>query len=320
MSTETAGTFSESHKSILFMILENSSLPHLLIIGFGSVSQCALPLIIDLLLSKQHITSITILDALDVREKLRSYLNQYRSIKFSQEILTEDNYEEILSKYLIANDILLDLAFNLETRCLLKWCHHHHVRFVNTSVELWNPFEHDDPRQSTLYYRYVKLIEMQNEPFWKRNGPTAIIDHGCNPGLVSHFVKRALIDMTGYVLVNSLTPVSANHRHALEQALEEKNYPRLAYLLEIKTIHISERDTQISNQPKQVNEFVNTWSVDGLLEEAIAPAELGWGTHERNIPPELSFHQDDKGPDNLVYLKRKGMNTWVNILHVLSSH
>lgn len=284
----------------------------MLIIGFGSVSQCALPLIINLLLSKEHITSITILDALDVRKKLQSYLNQYPQIQFSQEILTEDNYEEILSKYLIANDILLDLAYNIETRCLLKWCHHHHVRFVNTTLELWNPFENDDPRQSTLYHRYVQLIEMQNEPYWKKNGPTAIIDHGCNPGLVSHFVKRALIDMTRYVLGS----ISVNHRHALEQALEEKNYSQLAYLLEIKTIHISERDTQIIDQPKQVNEFVNTWSVDGLIEEGIAPAEFSWGTHERNIPTGLIFHKDDKGPCNLVYLEQKGMNTWVNILHV----
>ena len=272
-------------------------------------------MIIDLLLSKNQITLITIIDALDVRTKLQSYLSQYEQIRFSQEILTKDNYEEILSKYLIADDILLDLAFNIETRCLLKWCHQHRIRFVNTSVELWHPF--DDPRLSTLYHRYMQLMDMQSDRFWKRNGPTAIIDHGCNPGLVSHFVKRALIDMTEHVLVRSLIDIPTNDRHELEQALKEKNYPRLAYLLGIKTIHISERDTQISNQPKQVNEFVNTWSVDGLIEEATAPAEFGWGTHERNIPEGLLFQREDNGPRNLVCLTRRGMNTWVNILFVL---
>lgn len=49
----------------------------------------------------------------------------------------------------------------------------------------------------------------------------------------------------------------------------------------VKVIHCSERDTQISDKPKLVNEFVNTWSVEGFFEESIAPAEMGWGTHEK---------------------------------------
>ena len=52
-----------------------------------------------------------------------------------------------------------------------------------------------------------------------------------------------------------------------------------------KVIHIAERDTQITDVPKQVDEFVNTWSVDGFYEEGIAPAEIGWGTHEKRLPP-----------------------------------
>jgi homospermidine synthase len=40
----------------------------------------------------------------------------------------------------------------------------------------------------------------------------------------------------------------------------------------------------VTDVPKQVDEFVNTWSVEGLYEEATAPAELGWGTHE-GAPP-----------------------------------
>jgi homospermidine synthase len=295
----------------------NSSSHHLLIIGYGSVSQCALPLIIDFFLSKQQITSITIIDALDLESKLKPYINQYNQIKYYQELITEDNYEEIFEKYLYPNDILLDLAFNLETRCLLKWCHDHNIRFVNTSIELWDPFCNahlGDPRLSTLYYRQMQLIDMQNDKKWNKNGPTAIIDHGCNPGLVSHFIKRALIDMTEYILNKYQISLSSDDRIKFEQTLKIKDYPRLAYLLGIKTIHISERDTQITNQPKQVNEFVNTWSVDGLTEESVAPAEMGWGTHERNIPHGLLFHDENKGPCNLVCLTQKGMNTWVNIL------
>jgi len=58
-----------------------------------------------------------------------------------------------------------------------------------------------------------------------------------------------------------------------------------------------------------VNEFVNTWSIEGFFEEGVAPAELGWGTHERNIPETAFFHE--VGPKNQICLKTIGMKTWV---------
>ena len=55
--------------------------------------------------------------------------------------------------------------------------------------------------------------------------------------------------------------------------------------LGVKVIHCSERDTQISSRPKQVDEFVNTWSIEGFREEGTTTAEMGWGTHEKTCPP-----------------------------------
>ena len=206
----------------------------------------------------------------------------------------------------------MDLAFNLETRFLLKWCNEHNICFVNTSLELWDPFANvhlGDPRLLTLYYRQMQLIDMQNDKTWNKKGATAIIDHGCNPGLVSHFVKRALIDMTMYVLNNNTceSSISTSDRNQLKEHLNKKDYSKLAYLLGVKTIHISERDTQITNVPKKVNEFVNTWSIEGLAEEAVAPAEMGWGTHEKDIPDGTFFHKENEGPCNQVCLSTKGM-------------
>ena len=79
--------------------------------------------------------------------------------------------------------------------------------------------------------------------------------------------------------------------------------------LGVKVIHCSERDTQITNQPKQVDEFVNTWSVEGFREEGTTTAEMGWGTHEKGLPP-LAFEHPD-GPRNQICLARMGMNTFV---------
>ena len=77
----------------------------------------------------------------------------------------------------------------------------------------------------------------------------------------------------------------------------------------MKVIHCSERDTQITNKPKQVNEFVNTWSVEGFREEGTTTAEMGWGTHEKELPPLAYEHTE--GPRNQICLARMGMNTWV---------
>ncbi|PJA20429.1 homospermidine synthase, partial [Candidatus Berkelbacteria bacterium CG_4_10_14_0_2_um_filter_35_9_33_12] len=96
---------------------------------------------------------------------------------------------------------------------------------------------------------------------------------------------------------------------SLEQALQDKDFAKLAQVEGVKTIHISERDTQITNKPKEINEFVNTWSIEGFYEEGIAPAELGWGTHERYVPQNSFFHTT--GPKNQICLASIGMKTWV---------
>jgi homospermidine synthase len=77
----------------------------------------------------------------------------------------------------------------------------------------------------------------------------------------------------------------------------------------VKVVHIAERDTQISTRPKLENEFVNTWSIEGFHEEGIAPAELGWGTHERTLPP--GAHTYDHGPRQQICLAHPGFRTWV---------
>jgi len=47
-------------------------------------------------------------------------------------------------------------------------------------------------------------------------------------------------------------------------------------------IHCSERDTQITDRPKQVDEFVNTWSIEGFREEGTTTAEMGWARTRRS--------------------------------------
>ena len=129
-------------------------------------------------------------------------------------------------------------------------------------------------------------------------GPTAVLTHGANPGLVSHLVKEALLDIARDT---GAAPAKApSGREA---------WAGLARDLGIKVIHIAERDTQVASYPKKVAEFVNTWSIDGFVGEGSQPAELGWGSHEKTFPADGKRHEF--GCDAAIYLMRPGAGTRV---------
>jgi len=277
---------------------------NIVILGCGSVAQCAIPLLLQL----THISpkKITVIDFEDKRDRIKNSLNQ--GVRYITQKITQENLSSTLGKYLNEGDILIDLAWNIGTVDIINWCYDKNVGYLNTSVEEWDPYHNahqKHPTELTLYHRQMKLREMVAK--WKNPKKiTAIVDHGANPGLVSHFTKQALIDIGTSILENGS---SGNRKSKLETALSHEDFPQLAYLTGVKTIHISERDTQITNNPKQVNEFVNTWSVEGFIEEGMAPSELGWGTHEKYIPKGAMFHSS--GPRNQICLAQKGIKTWV---------
>jgi homospermidine synthase len=65
----------------------------------------------------------------------------------------------------------------------------------------------------------------------------------------------------------------------------------------------------VSNIPKAVGEFVNTWSIEGFVSEGSQPAELGWGSHERHFPADGGRHEFGCG--SAIYLNRPGASTRV---------
>ncbi|HEY4609681.1 MAG TPA: saccharopine dehydrogenase NADP-binding domain-containing protein [Ilumatobacteraceae bacterium] len=275
-----------------------------LVLGCGSVAQCTLPLLIrDLEIEPSR---ITIVDILDNRARVADSIAL--GVTFEQDQVTPANLDTFLAAHVGPGDLLLDLAWNIDNPTILQWCRDHGVRYLNTSVEVWDPYDDlasTHPLDRTLYVRHMDIRRMVAK--WGDNkGPTAVLEHGANPGLVSHFTKQALTEIVIAMLAGGHTSDSA----ALEQALADEDYATLAMLSGTKVIHISERDTQITDVPKAVDEFVNTWSVDGFYEEGIAPAELGWGTHEKRLPPNGYVHHG-YGPCNQICIAKPGMETWV---------
>ena len=272
-------------------------------LGCGSVAQCTVPLLVrDLGIDP---SSVTIVDMVDNRDRVREVLAA--GVTYQHAKITPDNLDQELTSRVSAGDLVLDLAWNIDTATIVDWCHDHGVGYLNTSVEVWDPYDaHRPPLERTLYHRHMALRRLIAR-WGTNNGPTAVVEHGANPGLVSHFTKLALTEIAERLIRE---PQSGGAVAALEAALAGDRYGELARLTGTKVIHVSERDTQISDQPKQVDEFVNTWSVAGFHEEGIAPAELGWGTHEKRLPPGALVHTAE-GPGNQICLTRPGMETWV---------
>ncbi len=276
----------------------------ILFVGYGAVAQCTLPILFQHL--KVPAANVTVMDFEDRRDILAPWLK--KGVKFVRQQVKRDNLDSLLRKHLRAGDILIDLAWNIDCCEIVQWCHEQGVRYLNTSVELWDPYENAKgapPQKMTLYWRHMKLRKMVSK--WNQPGPTAVLEHGANPGLISHFTKQGLIDIGRRMIKDR--KATGRRAEEIQELIHRQAFNLLAMKLGVKVIHCSERDTQISNVPKQVDEFVNTWSVEGFREEGTTTAEMGWGTHEKELPPAACVHRE--GPRNQICMARMGINTWV---------
>lgn len=264
----------------------------LLIVGFGSIGTGVLPLIL------RHIdmpsNRITVIAADNRNEGVA----KKEGVAFKVEPLLRENYKKIVDTYLGQGDFLLNLSVDVSSVDLMAYCGEKGILYLDTVIEPWlggyaNP-------NLTLSQRsnYALREEMLALKTKSVGGTTAVVAHGANPGLVSHFVKRALLAIARDTGQEVDTPKTREEWGALAQALD------------VNVIHIAEYDSQVANTPKEIGRFENTWSVDGFYSEGInQPSEMGWGTHEKQLPPD--GHRHTFGCDAAIYLERPGAKTAV---------
>ena len=263
----------------------------LVIVGFGSIGQGVLPLVLrHLEIGPDQITIIT------AEPRGRAIAADY-GIRFIETALTQKNYRAILESGISGGDFLLNVSVDVSSVALVELCQNKGALYLDTCIEPW-PGGYTDPSlppsaRSNYALRESALALRRQYP----GGPTAVLTHGANPGLVSHFVKQALIDLAQASGLGASAPRSRT------------DWALLAEQLGVKVIHIAERDTQVAMTPKEPGEFVNTWSIDGFVSEGSQPAELGWGTHERHFPRDGRRH--DFGSGAAIYLLRPGAATLV---------
>jgi len=261
-----------------------------LMVGCGSIGQATLPLL------RRHIAlpegGLTVLEASEHGRTLAA-ANQARFIHCH---LKPATYQRELARRLKPGDLLLNLSVNVSSVDLVAWCSAHGVLYVDTSIEPW-PGVFNNPmltlRERTNFVTREEMLKLARR--LGHGAPTAVVDHGANPGLVSHFVKQALLDL------------SKGLAQAVPDPTDASGWASLARDLGVNLIQISERDTQAADRPKRPNEFVNTWSIDGFIDELMQPAELSIGTSESAKPRGAQWHRRGCGS---VYLQRPGGATF----------
>ncbi len=260
-------------------------------VGYGSIGQGVTPLILRHIgITPDRITIITADEAGLAEAK------EY-GIKFTINPLTQANFRQVLDPLLKRGDFLVNLSVDVSSLALIEFAREKGALYIDTCIEPW-PGGYTDPSLSpshrTNYALREKALALRDK---LKKGATAVITHGANPGLVSHFVKQALLNIASDTNVDAGMPGS------------RADWAALAHKLGVKVIHIAERDTQVANTPKRLREFVNTWSVDGFVSEGAQPAELGWGTHEKALPPQGRRHEF--GRQSAIYLMQPGAGTKV---------
>jgi homospermidine synthase len=265
----------------------------IVMIGFGSIGKATLPLI------ERHFeydkSRAVIIDPNEDGALAVQY-----GARFIKEAVTPENYRELLVPLLTAGEgqgFCVNLSVDVSSVDIMTLCREIGVLYIDTVVEPWLGFYFDKDvspeKRSNYTLRETLLAAKHKSP----GGTTAVSTCGANPGMVSWFVKQALLDIAR----DTNTPFN--------EPKSREGWGQLARKLGVKGIHVAERDTQRAKKPKPINVFVNTWSVEGFVSEGLQPAELGWGTHEEWMPDNARTHKSGCGA--AIYLLQAGANTRV---------
>ncbi len=265
----------------------------IIIIGFGSIGSGVLPLLARHL--ECDLAKATIISPDD---RHRAIAEEY-GVRLEQVALTPDNCREILWP-LIGGEtaFVVNVSVDVSSLAVVELCREAGALYIDTVSEPWAGFYTDPGLDVSARSNYALREAMLSFRRCHPAGPTAIMTCGANPGMVSWLTKQALLNLaTELGQVPNQVPSS------------QREWATLAQRLSVKGIHIAERDTQRALHPKEPGRFINTWSVEGFLAEAVQPAELGWGTHEKRLPPDGREHESGCGA--AIYLTRPGAATKV---------
>ena len=266
----------------------------IVMIGFGSIGRGTLPLILRHI--KCNPQQITVIDP----DASTSQLAEKQGATFIKAAITAKNHRQVLKPLLTAGPgpaFIVNLSVDVGSLDIMRLARETGALYIDTVIEPWPGFYYNTkaPQADRTNYRLrEKLLALKRE---LGPGPTAVSCCGANPGMVSWLVKKALMD------------IAAATKTKVAEPKTRDGWAKLMKRLGVKGIHIAERDTQRTKKPKPFGTFVNTWSVEGFISEGLQPAELGWGTHEKKLPPKGKRHKTGCGA--AIFIETPGADTRV---------
>ena len=266
----------------------------IVLVGFGSIGRGVLPLL------ERHIAHDKAKFTIIAPEGDTRGIAKERGLRFLALALTPENMRETLTPLLTqgpGRGLIVNLSVDVSSVAMMDFAKDVDALYIDTVVEPWAGF-YADPNASVAersnYALRESLLDLRRR---RPGGVTAVNCCGANPGMVSWLVKQALVNVAADLGIEAGEPAG------------REDWARLMQRVGVKGIHVAERDTQRAKSPRPRGVFVNTWSVEGFVGEGLQPAELGWGSHEKDLPPEGRHHE--KGCGAAIYLMRPGAGTRV---------
>ena len=181
--------------------------------------------------------------------------------------VTKDNFQSIFEKYLSDGDLLIDFADTVGTRDICNWCAENNIMYINTGEadwpENWYSILNENILKNEMKEKYNRNNLLNKCPI--------VLQHGNNPGLVSHFVKAGI-----EYIVNT----QYKNNKKLKELIKKNKFNEVAYILGIKMIHVNDIDLQEINDNYQDEKLFNTWCIDSFFFEMLSEATQNIGTHE----------------------------------------
>lgn len=218
------------------------------------------------------------------KDEFEAYINLGGvSTNFIVAEINRDNWKETFSKYLSEGDLLIDFADSVGTKDFVEWCAESNIMYINTGETDWGDhwysiFEEHDKKAS------LREIYKDNKD---KNRYPIVLQHGNNPGLVSHFVKAGI----DYILSTQFKKDKKLHKLS-----KEGKYNELAKILGIKMIHVNDVDLQEVKGEFKDDLLISPWCIDSFWFEMLSEATFDVGTHENiDYKEDVNLYDTEKG-------------------------
>ena len=168
--------------------------------------------------------------------------------------INRENFKKIFSEYLDEGDLLIDFADSVGTKDFIEWCAQKNIMYLNTGETDWSDNWYN------IFDENLKKNELRDQLEQKSNVNKypIVLQHGNNPGLVSHFVKAAIEYIIARQGRQSLTDKTKNAiQETINDSIKLINHCKHIYIKLAQNISqeaINEFDSAIAEMENARNE------------------------------------------------------------------